>query len=148
MLASCVFRAMEVILSVVPIDWTLQERAEVEAGISKYPAESGHCAALARIIHRLGKAKDERTRGIQLHAFDKGHPRPWLILKRDRPRIWASHTLVETVEHRADALTGADGCPSEQYLEQHFQFHELIQVREVDVFTVDTWIERQEGNEP
>ena len=59
--------------------------------------------------------------------------------------MWYSHTLVETVGHDADALTGADGCPSEQYLEQHFQFHEFIQIREVDVFTVDTWIEEEEG---
>jgi hypothetical protein len=54
-------------------------------------------------------------------------------------------TLVETAGHNADALTGADGCPSERYLEQHFQFHHAIRVRDVDVFTVDTWIEEEQG---
>ena len=133
----------EATVQAVPIGWSPEERAEVEAGIVRYPAESPHCAALARIIHRLAMPKDERTRGIQLSQSGDGNP--WLVLKRGHPRRWWTHTLVETVGHDADALTGADGCPSQQYLERHFQFHEGIVVREIDVLTVDTWIEQEEG---
>jgi hypothetical protein len=125
----------------VTLEWTPEERTQVEAGIARYPAESGRCAALARIIYRLALPKDKQTRGIQLSG---AHQARWLILKRDRPRQWKTHTLVETARHDADALTGPDGCPTEQYLERHFQFPEAIAVRDVDVFTVDPWIEEEE----
>jgi hypothetical protein len=126
------------------VEWTPEERAKVEAGIAKYPATGNGCAALARIIYRLARPRDERARGIQLNAPNGA---PWLILRRDRPRQWASHTLVETQKHNVDALTGADGCASDRYLAEHFLFPEAIQVQEVDVFSVDAWVDEDEENE-
>jgi len=122
------------------IDWDPAERAEIEAGIEKYPAGSKRCAALARVVLRVARPRDEQARGIQLRPIDDA---PWLILKedharRDLPRIWASHTLVETQRHDVDALTGSDGCAAEQYLGRYFEFPLAIGLQEVDVSTVDT----------
>lgn len=139
---ACVACQMEATVPIVSIDWTPEERAKVEEGIARYPAESKRCAALARIIYRLALPKDEQTQGLQLYAMP---PARYLELKRDSPRVWDSHTLVETTGHRADALTGADGCASEEYLEQHFEYHRQIHSRKIDVFTVDPWIEEEEG---
>jgi hypothetical protein len=126
------------------LHWTPQERTRIEEGIIRYPATSNHCAALARIIHGLAAPKHENTRGIQLSG---ANGEPWLILKRGEPRKWATHTLVEAAQHNADALTGADGCLSMQYLDTYFHHPKDIQVQTVDVFTVDTWIEEEEMEE-
>jgi hypothetical protein len=121
------------------IDWEPDERAEIEQGIAKYPPESKRCAALARLVHPKARRRDEQTRGLQIRPLHA----PWIVLDRDAPRIWASHTLIETQGHNVDALTGADGCASERYLGSHFLFPDKIQVEEVDVFSIDTWIEAE-----
>jgi hypothetical protein len=123
----------------VAIRWEPDERAQVEDGIARYPVESNHCAALARIVHRLASPRDDRTRGLQIRPKS---PARWIVLKRGAPR-WASHTLVETQEHRVDALTGADGWSAAQYIEDHYRFPEALQAHEVDVYSIDPWIEEE-----
>lgn len=54
---------------------------------------------------------------------------------------WFSHTLVETRNHDVDALTGPEGHAAEAYLERYWHFHEQLDVREVDVETIDPGIE-------
>ena len=122
------------------IAWEPDEQGQIEAGIARYPAESNRCAALARIVYAVAQPKDERTRGIQITP----NAAPWLVLRKPLPKKWGSHTLVETQEHRVDALTGAGGCPAPDYLEAHFKHAAALLVRDVDVSTIDTWIEQEE----
>ncbi|MFO0763010.1 MAG: hypothetical protein U0359_41625 [Byssovorax sp.] len=123
------------------IAWEPDDQRRIEAGIERYPAESNRCAALARIVYAVAQPRDERTRGIQITPSAA----PWLVLRKPLRRQWGSHTLIETQEHRVDALTGAGGCPAAEYLEAHFKFAQALIVRDVDVNTVDPWIEQEEN---
>jgi hypothetical protein len=125
----------------VAIPWDADDRSAIEAGIARYPADSGHCAALARVVHRVALPRDERTRGLSIRPAGAAR---FLAVRKPLRKQWAAHVLVETQEHRVDALTGADGCPASDYLAEHFWFPERLAVHEVDVSTIDTWIQQEE----
>ena len=122
------------------VDWEPEERAAIERGIVQHPVTSNRCAALARIVYRIAQPRDGQTRGIQIHPKT---PARWILPKRPLPRLWGTHTLIETQEHRVDALTGADGCASERYLEEHYRYPQALAAHDVDVFSVDPWIEEE-----
>src|SRR5690606_17105817 len=96
--------------------WTPDERNTVEGAIKRHPAESGECAALARVIFKVGQTRDETTRGRQVRPAETLRAR-WIIPKHPAVRAWASHTFVETHKHAVDALAGADGCDPARYLQ-------------------------------
>lgn len=127
----------------MPAAWTPEERSTVEQALTRYPATSGHCAALARVVHKVGIQRDEKTRGRQVRPKVLGTtPRPrWIIPKHPSVPKWASHTYVETHEHAVDALTGVDGYEPSEYLEQHFSYAGWLEIVDVDVFQVDPGIE-------
>jgi hypothetical protein len=126
----------------VAIFWDADERSRIEDGIARYPAESGHCAALARIVYAVAQPRDERVRGLLVRPVT---PARFLAVRAPLRKQWAAHTLVETQEHRVDALTGADGCPAHAYLAVHFLFPETLVVGEVDVSTIDPWIQEEQA---
>lgn len=120
------------------IDWNDEERAVVEQGINDHGIRSGRCTALARIVFRVALPRDPETRGV--HLKPKAPVRR-LVSKKDGIPLWFSHTLVETQAHRVDAITGADGYPSEQYLDQCWHDHHTFEVLEIDVSTIDPGIQ-------
>jgi hypothetical protein len=125
----------------VAIQWTKNERSDVEQGIIDHPLRSGRCAALARVVHKIATATDPGAHGIQIRP-----PRGarFLVPKQPHVPIWYSHTLVTTQGHDVDAITGADGYDARDYLKQYWEHHDLLIVQTVDVDTVDPGIE--DGN--
>jgi len=124
------------------IAWEADERSRIEDGIARYPAESGHCAALARIVYAVAQPRDERARGLLVRPVTAAR---FLAVRAPLRKPWAAHTLVETQEHRVDALTGADGCPAHAYLTDHFLFPEALVISEVDVTRIDPWIQEEQA---
>lgn len=121
------------------VEWNEEERRDVEAGVVRYPVSSGCCAALARVVHEVGTRRDESgTRGRQIRPIS---PARYVVPKHPDVRLWYSHTFVDTHGHSVDALTGANGCKSNDYLDHHWKFPEGLQVNEVDVKAVDPGIQ-------
>jgi len=95
-------------------------------------------AALAREIHRIARPRDPDTRGLLISP--RGAAR--FVVPKHTPRpLWGSHTLTATVGHHVDALTGTGGTSANDYLEEHWEYPEHLNVQEVDVFEVDPGIQ-------
>ena len=120
------------------VRWRPEDRSIVEAGILDHPARSGRCAALARIVYRVAKPHDPSARG--LHVRPRSAAR-FVLHKPSGLPAWGSHTLTETQTHAVDALTGADGHPTEGYLVACFHFPNRIILEPIDVFSVDPGIQ-------
>ncbi len=127
------------------VEWTSDEREEVEAAMGRFPAESGYCAALARVVHRVGRARDEASRGLQVRPKA---PARFVQPKRQLPSVWYSHTFVETHAHAVDALTGVDGYESTRYLIEFWRFPDALEIIDVDVEFVDPAIQDEPRDEP
>ncbi|MCC6525919.1 MAG: hypothetical protein IT373_24945 [Polyangiaceae bacterium] len=125
------------------VTWEPQERAEIEVGIRRHPLASGRCAALARVVYRVGKPRDEATRGRQVRPLRRSAAR-YVVPRTPHPPLWGSHTLTETQEHGVDGLTGVEGCAASEYLARHWLYAEALEVHDVDVFSVDQNIEADE----
>lgn len=93
-------------------------------------------------MYAIAQPKDERARGLLIRPVT---PARFLAVRAPLRKQWAAHTIVETQEHRVDALTGADGCPAHAYLAVHFLFPEALFVGEVDVSTIDPWIQEEQA---
>lgn len=124
------------------VGWNDQERADVEDAIERYPVESGRCAALARVVSRVGRARDPQTRGLQITPR-QGSAARFVVPKHPAPPRWGSHTFVETHAHAVDALTGVDGCAESIYLASHWQYTDALEVRAVDVDAIDAGIQEE-----
>lgn len=72
-------------------------------------------------------------------------PARYILPKHPRVSAWYSHTLVRTLAHHVDALTGADGCEQASYLDTHWRYPEALVVAVVDVTTIDPGV--QHGSE-
>jgi hypothetical protein len=46
---------------------------------------------------------------------------------------WTHHVNVETCDHYVDALAGADGCPSANYLDKFFAYPDGLVIEDVDL---------------
>lgn len=123
------------------IPWKKAELRAVEQGIAKHPIASGRCAALARIIQRIAVTTDPAAHGIQLRP--RGAAR-FLVPKLPHVPTWYSHTLVKTLQHKVDAITGAHGHAAGEYLEHYWEYHQNIEVICVDVEMVDPGIEGED----
>jgi hypothetical protein len=126
----------------VAISWTKQERDTVEQGMTDHPLNSGRCAALARVVYKVASVKDPEAHGVQIRPKRGAR---YLVPKPPHVPYWFSHTLVETQGHDIDAITGPDGHDAQEYLEQYWHFHETLDVRSVDVETIDPGIEDTEA---
>jgi hypothetical protein len=123
----------------VAIDWTDEEREKVENGIAKHGIRTGRCAALARIVHPVAQQNDPKACAIRLRP-PKGAT--WLVPKASRIPYWKAHVYVETRGHAVDAVTGSDGySPASAYVQDHWDFAELMRIEEVDPATVDPGIQ-------
>lgn len=122
----------------MPVPWTAEQHARVEAGIACYPVASGRCAALARIVFAVGVDSDDATRGRQIVPRSAAR---YVVPKFSPTPRWGSHTFVETHEHAVDALTGSAGSPSDAYLQAHWEYPDALHVRDVDVHAVDPGIQ-------
>lgn len=122
------------------IEWVNEERSRVAAAMDLYPVSSGRCARLARIVYGVAQPRDATTRGLQILPPTAAR---FVIPKHDPNPQWISHTLVETMEHRVDALTGTDGTVAANYMAKHWEYCDYLRVQEVDVFSVDPEIEEE-----
>jgi hypothetical protein len=122
------------------VAWEPAERAEVETAVARFPLQSGRCAALARAVASVGRRRDEKTRGKQIKPVGAAR---FVVPKEPLERQWYSHTFAETHAHAVDALTGADGCASGDYLATHWEFPTHLRVTELDLTTVDPGIQEE-----
>lgn len=132
----------------MPVSWSDEERIAIEKGIEAHGIDTGRCAALARIVYKLAKPRDQEARAIQVRPAPGAR---WLVPKprEDGPKIplWRSHTYVEIERHAVDAIAGSDGySPSDGYLQHYWQWADTMRVSEVDPATVDPGI--QSADEP
>lgn len=122
----------------MPVPWTAEEQARIEAGIALHPVGSGRCAALARIVFAVGVDRDDATQGRQIVPTSAAR---YVVPKVSPTPRWGSHTFVDTHAHSVDALTGATGCPSSAYLPVHWEYPEALCIRDVEVQDVDPGIQ-------
>ena len=122
------------------VEWSDEERRQVEEAIQRFPVSSGMCAALARVVSKVGLIRDTQTRGRHVSPARHTAAR-FVVPKLPHPPLWASHTFVETHAHSVDALTGADGCVAGDYLTSFWEYPDALEVRTVDVDTVDPGIQ-------
>jgi len=125
------------------VDWTEAERAELEQALGRHPVESGRCAAVARVVVRVGRARDPGSSGRQVRPRD-GSAARFVVPRQRLARRWGSHTYGKSHGHAVDALTGATGCEASRYLHDHWQFVDFLDVVDVDVELVDPGIEEQQ----
>ncbi len=123
------------------LPWLIEQRSTIEDAMRRFPAESGKCAALARVVLGVAQPVDPDAMGIQVKPRTAA---PYILPKNSRGRCWHSHTLVRTQAHHVDVLTGADGCEHQRYLEEYFQYPEALQLLSVDVLSVDVGIQNVE----
>jgi hypothetical protein len=122
----------------VTVPWEENERAEVSAALTRFPIESGKCAALARVVTRVGLARDPQTRARLITPRSAAR---FVVPKLPRPPIWASHTFAETHGHAVDALTAIDGCPAGEYLARHWEHVDALSVATVAPDDIDPGIQ-------
>lgn len=87
--------------------WKTDERDKINGALRRFSAESGKCAALARVVFSVAKRGDLAATGIQVRP--RGSAR-YIQTKHPRVYYWHSHTLVRTRAHHVDALTGRTGA--------------------------------------
>ena len=104
----------------------------------RFPAESGKCAALARAVLLVAKPLDSEACGLQVVPKNSA---VYILPKHPRIRCWYAHTLIRAVSHHVDALTGVEGCAKETYLEDHWNYPDALEIRPVDVATIDPGIQ-------
>ena len=117
------------------------DRRTIEAALKRFPAESGMCAPLARVVFAVAKPSDPAATGLQVRA--RGTAR-FILTKHPAVHVWHSHTLVRTKAHHVDALTGPAGCEVEEYLDVHWSHPEALEMLEVDVSAVDPGVQNVE----
>lgn len=123
----------------MPVNWTDEERSDVDLAIARHPLESGRCAALARAVFAVGVRRDERTAGRQVRP--RHSAARFVLPRKPLRRHWGTHTFAETHRHAVDALTKTDGCPADEYLGAHWQYPDALAIYEVDLETIDPGIE-------
>jgi hypothetical protein len=123
------------------LSWRALQRGEIEAALRRFPAESGMCAALARVVWTVARPEDRDASGLQVRPRGAA---PYILPRHPRVRVWHSHTLVRTREHHVDALTGVDGCEAGRYLESHWFHPEALQLAVVDVRAVDPGVQHDD----
>lgn len=122
------------------IQWKPPTRRErVKKVLDKYPAVKNCCEKAAIEVLRVSKPQDPSARRLKLRP--KAHIGPVMIVDSSRllllPKMsigsgWYHHYCVETMEHCVDSLTGPDGTERAKYLEEHFQYHDVIDIKPVD----------------
>lgn len=115
----------------------------MEGAIRRFPVSSGKCAALARVVVTVGRERDEKAGGRQVRPRTLSAAR-YVVPKLSSPPLWGSHTFGVAHEHAVDALTGADGCAVTEYLREHWEYWEHVEVHDVDVETVDPGIQDEQ----
>ena len=116
----------------------------MDEAIKKHPIHSGRCAALARVVVAVGRDRDENARGRQIKPHSAAR---FVVPKGPLQPKWHSHTFGEAHQHAVDALTGTEGCSSEDYLRQHWEYPEYLEVRDVDVESIDPGIQDEQDAE-
>lgn len=128
--------------SAVGLPWRDEERTTIAAALRRFPADSGMCAPLARVVLRVARPGDPAATGLQVRP--RCAAARYILPKHPRVSVWYSHTLVRTRAHHVDALTGADGCEQERYLDLHWRYPESLTTVAVDVDAVDPGVQHDE----
>jgi len=125
----------------VSLSWHDPDKETIEQALRRFPAESGMCAPLARVVLSVARPIDAAATGLQVKPKT---PARYILPKHPRVSVWYSHTLVRTREHHVDALTGAGGCEHDIYLQTHWNYPEALRLNSVDVNTVDAGVQHAE----
>jgi hypothetical protein len=120
------------------LKWRAPQQARIEAGMRRFPAESGMCAPLARVVLAVAVEEDPLATGVQIKPRA---PARYVNPRHSKVRFWYSHTLVCTRAHHVDALTGVEWCEQARYLEVHWRYPEELMVEAVDVAEVDPGVQ-------
>jgi hypothetical protein len=109
------------------IPWSTRQKSTVKNVLSKYPADSSKCANAARDILPVAESVDSSSRPRLIKP--KNPFARWLGAGME----WTHHVNVETCDHYVDALAGADGCPSANYLDKFFAYPDGLVIEDVDL---------------
>jgi hypothetical protein len=116
--------------SVMPIDWSSQQRRRVEAVLAEYPFASGRCVDAARNLLPTALERDAQARPWKLLPCEG-----WFVVPRRSlgGQRWRFHVSVKVAHHFVDALTGVDGTVKEMYLDSHWQYPESLEWVDVNL---------------
>lgn len=107
-----------------------QKRAKVQRILKKHHVHSSECDRAAKSIWPLAKEQDARA-SYWLMLGDG--PGAGLLAKGiPNPPLWLYHVCVETESHAVCAMTGADGIPSDLYVEEKFQYADGVSTLEIE----------------
>jgi hypothetical protein len=120
------------------IDWTPSALSQIEEALRSHPADSGRCAAVARVVAKAAAANERTHEGLLIRP---GTAARYLLLKDGSGHRWHHHVVTEVERQAVDVLTGARGHPQDSYLSTYFQFPHELETTPVDVFTVDPGIQ-------
>ena len=112
------------------LPWSPSQHRSVEQTLLEHPASSGRCAIAARAILPPAAALDSRATALLIQPMEG----EGIYLETARPyggSPWFHHVTVETLAHRVDAMTGADGHDAADYLTTFFHHASVLSVRPV-----------------
>lgn len=90
--------------------------------LARHGIQSGRCEEAAREMLPIGRERDRDARAWRLFPREGRYVVPKVRLERP----WYFHVTVEAEAHYVDALTGAYGTPSGQYLVEHWNEADAI----------------------
>lgn len=111
------------------LPWRHDQRSRVNDAIVAHPIESGRCADLSRQIRPDALALDPGARAIAIRPQQR--TMRYVATKHPAGTRWFHHVTTHVLAHRVDALTGADGIQSGEYLSTFFEHPEALQERAV-----------------
>lgn len=113
------------------LDWPQEQEDRIRALIVSYPPESHRCEALAARLILEARGSDAGARPIEV--VPGPHGGRFVVPKYPLPRAWYRHVAARTRSHELDALTGAHGCESHQYLLEFWEYPDALVVRECEL---------------
>lgn len=105
----------------------IRKRGCVKRALREHPAQSSRCDRAAVEILPIARTQDAGARLWLLRAAPECGPAACILAKGiSNPPRWAYHVCVEAQVHCVCALTGAGGTPSGQYIDDNFQYPEMV----------------------
>ena len=106
------------------IDWNELQRSRVGDILDEHPLTSGRCEDAARAI--LPVASDVDTGARIRHLKARPGQGRFVLPRAKLGARWYHHASVQAQHHYVDALTGVDGTPGPRYLEDHWQYPDVL----------------------
>jgi len=104
------------------IPWSPAQQKKVSQVLATHPAESNRCDEAAKEILPTARELDAEARARKLLPREGRY----VVTRRPLARRWFFHVAVHVQEHVVDALTGADGTPTDAYLQMHWMHADCL----------------------